>query len=244
MSLNSNHSGMRIRRIAQSALPVLLLFLTGCAAPIQKHFKGRSFKQATQTLIKEHGDKIEQRFVSDFAKQDIHYPPHRLAILGFKQERKVEIWAKNKVGDWKYIRNYPLTASSGGPGPKLLQDDEQIPEGIYKISWLNPFSQLHLSMKLNYPNSFDRYFANLDHRKKLGGDIFIHGKDKSVGCLAIGDLAIEELYVLVAKTGLTRTEVIIAPRDLRIKSDVYPVNGVWWAEKLNRQISKALQRFA
>lgn len=232
----------------RTVLAVYVLFLTilfsGCAAPIPETFKSLNARRANRTILKQYGPQIEKRFVTDFKKKQIHYPPNRLAILGFKAERKIEIWAKNRFGPWKHIRNYNLTATSGGPGPKLLQDDEQIPEGIYKISWLNPKSQLHLSMKLNYPNAFDRYFASLDHRKKLGGDIFIHGKNKSVGCLAIGDVAIEELYVLVAKTGLMRTEVIIASHDLRQKPGIYPSNGVWWAEKLDRQISRALERFA
>jgi murein L,D-transpeptidase YafK len=68
---------------------------------------------------------------------------------------------------------------------------------------------------LNYPNTFDAEHARLDGRTELGGDIFIHGKDVSIGCLAMGDEAIEELFVLVNRIGIQNVTVIIAPRDFR-----------------------------
>jgi hypothetical protein len=37
-----------------------------------------------------------------------------------------------------------------------------------------------------------------DGRKNLGSNIMIHGKNCSVGCLAMGDEAAEELFVLAA----------------------------------------------
>lgn len=226
---------------------LLLAFLTSCiiscALPISEDFKKLSPKLASKKLMQQYAPIIEQRYMHAFEKQDIHYPPSQLAILGFKTEQRVEVWAKNKKGPWKHVKNYPLLARSGKPGPKLLQDDEQIPEGIYKISFLNPFSQLHLSMKLNYPNAFDRYYAKLDKRKKLGGDIFIHGKNLSVGCLAIGDVAIEELYIMTAKTGITRTEVIVSSNDLRYKTPNNMSAPVAWVSNLDKQLKKALTRF-
>lgn len=230
-------------RIFRAYILFLFFILTGCATPIDEGFKKLGSYKASQKILTEYGPEIEKRLKPAFDNQKINYPPHRLAILGFKYERRVEVWAKNRQGDWKYIKRFPLLATSGKPGPKLLLDDEQIPEGLYKISYLNPLSQLHLSMKLNYPNAFDRYFAKLDHRKKLGGDIFIHGKRESVGCLAIGDIAIEELYVLAARTGLSKIEVIIAPNDLRVHKPLNTESPAKWVSKLDRQLEKALRRF-
>ena len=54
--------------------------------------------------------------------------------------------------------------------------------------------------------------AARDARTRLGGDIFIHGDQVSIGCVAMGDPAIEELFTLVAETGHQRVKVIIAPQ--------------------------------
>ena len=63
----------------------------------------------------------------------------------------LEVWGRLKSGELELIKRYPFTGFSGGPGPKLREEDGQIPEGIYAIEYLNPNSQFHLSMKLNYP---------------------------------------------------------------------------------------------
>lgn len=90
-----------------------------------------------------------------------------------------------------------------------------MPEGIYRVLWLNPASSHHLSLRLDYPNDFDRAKASREGRTDLGGDIFIHGRDVSEGCLALGDPAIEELFVLAARVGVASVQVLIAPNDLR-----------------------------
>ena len=46
----------------------------------------------------------------------------------------------------------------------------------------------------------------------------IHGDDISSGCLAIGDEAAEDLFVLAALTGIDNVTVIIAPVDFRRQS--------------------------
>ena len=101
-----------------------------------------------------------------FLQQHLAFPPKRIALLAFKQERKIELWVKDKKRQWHFIKTYPLTASSGGPGPKLRLGDGQIPEGIYQINVLNPYSSQHLSMMLNYPNAYDRYHGKVDLRRK------------------------------------------------------------------------------
>jgi len=91
-----------------------------------------------------------------------------------------------------------------------------VPEGIYRIEELNPNSHYHLSMKLNYPNALDLFHAEMDGRADPGSDIFIHGRTNSIGCLAMGDEAIEELFVLTAQVGADNVKVVIAPHDPRI----------------------------
>jgi murein L,D-transpeptidase YafK len=119
----------------------------------------------------------------------------------------------NLSGKFHLIRDYYIQVASGGAGPKLRQGDRQVPEGIYRIVKLDPNSHYHLSMKLNYPNEFDLLHARQDGRKAPGSNILIHGKAVSIGCLAMGDEAIEELFVLTEHVGVEKVKVVIAPHD-------------------------------
>lgn len=149
-----------------------------------------------------------------FKKAKVSFPPREVTLIAYKQEKKLELWARDN-GEFRFIRDYFIMAASGEAGPKLRQGDRQVPEGIYRITDLNPNSHYHLSMKLNYPNEFDLIHAELDGRTELGSDIFIHGKDASIGCLAMGDAAIRELFVLTAQVGVANVKVVISPHDPR-----------------------------
>lgn len=155
------------------------------------------------------------RLIARFASAKALWPPNEIVLLAIKDERVVELHARSRGGDWMLVHRYPVLAASGHGGPKLRRGDRQVPEGIYGISYLNPNSAYHVSMRVSYPNAFDRQMASRDGRTELGGDIMIHGKNKSAGCLAMGDEAAEELFVLAAMTGRDSTKVIIAPTDLR-----------------------------
>jgi hypothetical protein len=155
-----------------------------------------------------------------FAKAKVSYPPREVTFIALKQEMKLELWARGS-GEFRFIRDYHIQAASGVAGPKLRQGDRQVPEGIYRIVELNPNSHYHLSMKLNYPNEFDLLHARQERRAKLGSDILIHGKAVSIGCLAMGDEAIEELFVLTEHVGVENVKVVIAPHDPR----TYPLKA-------------------
>ena len=135
----------------------------------------------------------------------------KLRILVFKNERMVELHAPG----WKEPRKYPLTAFSGTLGPKLREGDGQIPEGIYGIGYLNPNSSYYLSLKVTYPNASDRARAKADGRTNLGGDIMIHGKAATIGCVPVGDDAIEDIFYLASAVGIKNVSVVIAPYDMR-----------------------------
>ncbi len=152
-----------------------------------------------------------------FAKAGVAYPPSELVLIGLKEERKLELWARDKhFGEYRFIRDYDIQAASGKTGPKLRKGDRQVPEGVYHVVRLNPNSNFHLSMKLDYPNEFDLFYANQEGRSEPGSDIFIHGNSVSAGCLAMGDAAIEELFVLAAHVGTENIKVVIAPHDPRV----------------------------
>ncbi|KTC65883.1 secretion system protein A [Legionella adelaidensis] len=201
-------------------------------------------ESAIDKAIARYGLRTEPQLISFFKSAGIAYPPREIALLTFKKEREIQLWAKDDVTTWHYIHTYPLTAFSGRLGPKLREYDLQIPEGIYRLTSFNPLSAYHLSMMINYPNQFDRLQAIKDGRKNLGGNIFIHGKTISVGCLAVGDKAIDQLFLLVRRVGLSHTQVIIAPNDLRKEK---PATSHFaqprWLPELYKELTVALGEF-
>ena len=171
-----------------------------------------------------------------FREAHAAYPPERLTLIAYKQERRLEVWAPGRKG-WVRVRSYDVLAASGEDGPKLRQGDYQVPEGVYRLTGLNPNSKYHLSIRVGYPNANDLAWASRDRRRDLGGDIYIHGKDVSRGCIAIGDERIEELFTLVAETGVANSTVIIAPnRGLR----GLPTEPAW-VDELYGDVRRALQ---
>ena len=175
-----------------------------------------------------------------FTRAGVSYPPNDVAFIAIKDEKKLELWARD-TGPYKLIRPYPIKAASGMRGPKLKQGDRQVPEGVYHISRLNPNSNYHLSMKVDYPNQFDRDHALDEGRSDLGGDIFIHGKAVSAGCLAMGDSAIEELFVLAAQVGTENIRVIIAPSDPRLRPlDTSHPSLPGWTGELYDEITREI----
>lgn len=167
-----------------------------------------------EDILQVYGENATRKLTPYFTKAKVSYPPREVAFIALKQEKKLELWARDN-GEFRFIRYYNIQAASGVAGPKLRQGDKQVPEGIYRIEALNPNSHYHLSMKINYPNEFDLFHAGQEGRANPGSDIFIHGRAASIGCLAMGDEAIEELFVLAAQVGAENMKVVIAPRDPR-----------------------------
>lgn len=173
-----------------------------------------SSQRTVEDVLQAYGPYATLKLAPYFAKANVSYPPREVVFIALKQERKLELWARDN-GEFRLIRNYDIQAASGVSGPKLRQGDRQVPEGVYRIVDLNPNSNYHLSMKINYPNEFDLFYAWQEGRSNPGSDIFIHGKADSIGCLAMGDEAIEELFVLTAQVGVDNVKVVIAPHDPR-----------------------------
>jgi hypothetical protein len=246
-------------------LPLLLAaaLVASCAAPKPKPPKGPVKPPApreeeapkppkppgkprlspTEEVVAKLGDKVTSRLGRPFARAGVR-PPKRVHLLAFKQERLLELWADDGGGP-RFIRSYPILAASGKAGPKLVEGDLQVPEGVYRVSWLNPKSAYHLSLKLDYPNEFDRARAAEESRVNLGGDIFVHGRDASIGCLAMGDPAIEDLFVVTAQIGAENVRVVIAPNDLRSKSPPTDLRySPAWLPELYQDLRRQLEPFA
>lgn len=176
-------------------------------------------RATVEDRVAEHGAAARARLAPHFESANVAYPPSKLVLVGLKQEKTLELYASDDAGAaLRFVRSYPVLAASGALGPKLAEGDLQVPEGLYRIESLNPNSRFHLSLRVDYPNAFDRARAGEEGRRALGGDIMIHGAAVSVGCLAIGDAGIEELFVLVADAGRENVSVVLSPVDLRVSS--------------------------
>ena len=116
-------------------------------------------------------------------------------IRAFKEEKQLELLVRNRAtGKFDHFRTYPIAAASGTLGPKLMEGDGQVPEGFYFVppAAMKPDSQFHLSFNIGYPNEYDRA------HQRTGSVIMIHGNHVSIGCLAMTDEKIEEIYTLCA----------------------------------------------
>jgi murein L,D-transpeptidase YafK len=173
--------------------------------------------RTVEEVIRVLSPQVEPRLRPAFKRAAISWPPKQLILLVLKEEKRLEIYATGDSNGPGFVLSYPILAASGIAGPKLREGDRQVPEGFYRIELLNPNSRYHLSLRVNYPNTADIEQAGRDGRDLavLGGDIMIHGGAESIGCIAIGDPAVEELFVLVARTGLDNVRLIIAPWDFR-----------------------------
>ena len=186
-------------------------------------------------------DAVHGRLITRFRQIGVSYPPKKMILVGLKQERLLEVWVSDETNSYRYLAMYPIVGASGGLGPKLREGDFQVPEGLYGIESLNPNSRFHLALRVNYPNDFDRERGRRDGRVNLGSDIMIHGGAASVGCLAMGDQAAEDLFVLAAETGIKNLKVILAPVDFRVRelpADMPELPS--WSEELYSRIKQPL----
>jgi murein L,D-transpeptidase YafK len=134
---------------------------------------------------------------------DLAKLPERLAAGGFalgqpilvrvfKREFELEIWMRR--GDrYALFATYPVCRWSGRLGPKLQRGDKQAPEGFYTVgaSQLNPNSRWHRSFNIGFPNAYDRLHG------RTGDFLMVHGGCGSVGCYAMTNAVIDEIWTLV-----------------------------------------------
>ncbi|MCG3129817.1 MAG: hypothetical protein FLDDKLPJ_00552 [Phycisphaerae bacterium] len=189
--------------------------------------------------LDEFGADARARLVASFGSAGVVYPPERVVLWGIKEDRKLRLYAASEAGaSWRRVAEHPILGASGELGPKLREGDGQVPEGVYLIESLNPNSRFHVSLRLNYPNEFDRRMGVADGRERLGSDIMIHGGTASVGCLAMGDAVAEELFVLAHDVGIENMQVLVTPVDLRHAAGFRLADGPAWAPALYRELAE------
>jgi murein L,D-transpeptidase YafK len=168
-----------------------------------------------------------------------------ILLIAIKDKRRLEVWtrlARDKL--FRFRKRYGFTGFSGRLGPKRLSGDRQIPEGIYDLTGLNPNSRHHVSIRVGYPNAVDLKFASAESRTDLGGDIFIHGGNTTIGCIPIGDRNTEELFILLAERPESRPQIIIMPVDFRLKKHRSYSGRTAYEKQVYELIRKELQRIA
>jgi murein L,D-transpeptidase YafK len=144
----------------------------------------------------------------------------------FKEEAILEVWVDTGA-EYKHLKDYIICAASGHLGPKIKEGDRQSPEGFYQVGkkHLNPNSKFHLSFNLGYPNAYDRA------HKRTGSFLMVHGNCVSIGCYAMTDEKIEEIYALVESAlnhGQNYVDVHAYPfRMTKENMDLYEGN-IWY----------------
>lgn len=135
---------------------------------------------------------LESPYFWDFEK--VGRPVFLRVVKNGNRSGLLEVWLENpETAKYEIFKTYRIAYFSGSPGPKTKQGDGQAPEGFYFISRgrMNPMSTYHLSMDMGYPNAYDRYHG------RTGSLLMIHGKAVSIGCFAMTDASIEQIYTLV-----------------------------------------------
>jgi murein L,D-transpeptidase YafK len=144
----------------------------------------------------------------------------------FKEESMLEVWIKPEH-EYILFKRYPICAFSGHLGPKLKEGDRQSPEGFYKVKkyLLNPKSKYHLAFNLGYPNTYDKA------HKRTGSYLMVHGECVSIGCYAMTNAKIEEIYKLVSfalKKGQKHVQVHAFPFRMTEKNMARHSNNKWY----------------
>ena len=125
-------------------------------------------------------------------------------VVVLKGPRKLLLMKGDEV-----LKAYRISMGAAPYGHKERQGDGRTPEGTFQIDRKNPRSQFHLSLGLNYPLAEDRARARAGGYDP-GGDIFIHGQSKllgtngfvgrdwTLGCIAVSNAAMEELFAAIS----------------------------------------------
>lgn len=127
------------------------------------------------------------------ADAGVTWPPYRVLFRVYKKESELEVWARDRKGKLKGVARYAICAASGKLGPKTRQGDEQVPEGFYRTTIQMPWTRYWMGVHINYPNGRDKRL------RYTGSAIMIHGACASIGCMAMTDERIMELWLLIRR---------------------------------------------
>jgi murein L,D-transpeptidase YafK len=197
-----------MRRLLIIALLVCPWFPAAAQTPFVAETCSESLPGPART--KAAADRVRPGLERDLSALGLHYGDP-VFFRAFKEEKQLEVWVRHRnTSRYVLFRTWPIAALSGKPGPKLAEGDGQVPEGFYAVTpaLMKPDSTFHLAFNIGYPNAYDR------HHCRTGTYIMIHGNRVSIGCLAMTDEKIEEIYTLcdaALKNGQKLVRVHIFP---------------------------------
>ena len=90
-------------------------------------------------------------------------------IQVLKSERKLHLMENDQI-----VHSFDIDLSAKPIGNKRFEGDMKTPTGCYRVKERNDASVAYLSLRVSYPDFWDRVYGWL-HFLKPGGDIMIHG---------------------------------------------------------------------
>ena len=186
-SLMKAAQASRRRRQASSlvgalALAAALTGLCGCSLPLDDI--GAPFKSGT----------VRAATLQQMSSLNMDRAAPIMLRL-YKSESILEVWKEDRDGKYALLQSYPICKFSGQLGPKIREGDHQAPEGFYEITptQLNPRSREYLAFNIGFPNAFDRSLG------RTGSVVMVHGGCHSIGCYAMTNPNIDEIYALISE---------------------------------------------
>ncbi|EKD9160627.1 murein L,D-transpeptidase [Salmonella enterica] len=167
--------------------------------------------------------------VSKEYKQQLMGSPVYIQIL--KEERTLDLYVK--MGEqYQLLDSYKICNYSGWLGPKRRQGDFKSPEGFYSVqrNQLKPDSRFYKAINIGFPNAYDRAHGY------DGKYLMIHGACVSVGCYAMTDSGIDEIFQFVTAAlvfGQPSVQVSIYPfrmTDANMQRHKYSYYKDFWAQ--------------
>jgi murein L,D-transpeptidase YafK len=172
----------------------------------------------SQRPVHDNCETVIQKVKAYFLKAEAPFPPVACTIVCLKAEKRIELYAARLDHVMVHIKSYQILSTNNRIGPRVTTASYQVPEGIYRFTNVVPAGKFHMGLPINFPNTFDRRKARESGMIAPGGRVMIHGNCVSIGGVAIGNQAIEEVSAIAAFVGLGRIKVVIAPFDLRKRS--------------------------
>jgi murein L,D-transpeptidase YafK len=165
---------------------------------------------------------LSDKMVAEIADKNMDKESPILVRL-FKEEAELEVWKKNRDGQFALLKTYPICRWSGDLGPKKKEGDRQAPEGFYTISpaQMNPNSNYYLAFNTGYPNAYDRSWGY------TGSELMVHGDCSSRGCYAMTDEQIQEIY------GLARESFFGGQKDFQFEAFPFRMTALNMARHRN-----------
>jgi murein L,D-transpeptidase YafK len=167
-------------------IPIIILLTAICLSAIGQDIPS---SQRSKEAVK----RVMPDLKKEFEQKDLTLG-NEVFIRIFKKTDKLEVWIK-KDNQYQLFKTYEICDFSGGLGPKKKSGDNKSPEGFYfvKPNQLNPWSNFHLSFNIGYPNAYDRA------HDYTGSYLMVHGNCVSIGCYAMGNKNIEEIWTIITQ---------------------------------------------